>query len=80
MPLVGGIKMTEQQLDDYYYGYNLRLADELGLFDEYIKQPPTLEGKKELCKELEQDIIVNTHEYCGWDEERIITEILNPEL
>ena len=51
--------MTVQQVNDYYYGYNLRLADEIGgdRFEECIKQPATLSGKIELTNELKKELL-----------------------
>lgn len=76
--------LTNQQKEDYYYGYNLRLADELGEFDNYIKQPVTLEGKKELSIKLEQKLfdqaVEDTLMHTKARKQQLKNEILNPQL
>lgn len=71
--------MTKQQKEDYYYGYNLRLADELREYDEHINQPASLEGKKRLSEQLEERLLQEARESAnGWSREWINTEIFNP--
>lgn len=72
--------MDKQQKKDYYYGYNLRLADELGEFDEHINQPASLKGKKELARKLEEKLLGKSCFYPGgYTEEQLYSEVFNPE-
>lgn len=67
--------MTTQQLNDYYYGYNLRLADEYCEYNNHQKQPSTLEGKIRLCQKLKEDLLERAME--KGTEEFVCTEIFN---
>lgn len=64
--------MTDQQLDDYYYGYIIRLYDELGRYSSHQRQPATLKGKIELCNEIKNKLLVSAN-----DKEYIIKEVFN---
>jgi len=71
--------LSKQQLNDYYYGYNLRLADELGCYEKHIKQPIPLDDKIRLNASLKEDLLEEARYYLfeGRSEEQVVTELFN---
>ena len=61
--------MTKQQKEDYLYGRALRLADELGKFDEainHLKYSVNIRNIEEYVNSLEDELYeINSGDVCG---------------
>lgn len=78
--------MNKQQKQDYYYGYILRLADELSEFDDYIdwdsKMPNSLDDKIAMAETMEERILENADSPASgrlWNRGKA-EQLLNPPL